>query len=138
MGAEEAFGTAGTLFGHSPRPTQGRFWLKMRSAYIYSLASCAPGLTSASRNQEPPPGPKHATVPAGWGRAAGPGARGRPICFRRPPWWMGGSEHEKGMGSDFLSIFFIMLLNSPPRNPQKRDKKNREKKSVLDFWSSFV
>jgi hypothetical protein len=28
---------------------------------------------------------------------------------RWPPWWMGGSEYEKGMGSDLLFIFPIFF-----------------------------
>ena len=48
MGAQPVFGTVGTLFGHSARLSQGRFWLKTRSAY--SLASYAPGPTPAFRN----------------------------------------------------------------------------------------
>jgi hypothetical protein len=48
-----------------------------------------------------------------------------------PPWWVGGSEYEKGLGSDlFFRYFFIVFLNSPhretPKN-QKREKQNREK-----------
>jgi hypothetical protein len=47
-------------------------------------------------------GPARVAKGQGAGKAkksAGAGARG-------PPWWVGGSEYEKGMGSDFFPIFF--------------------------------
>jgi hypothetical protein len=35
--------------------------------------------------------------------------------------------------------FFYRIFEFPsPRNAQKRDKKNFEKKSGLDFWSNFL
>jgi hypothetical protein len=35
--------------------------------------------------------------------------------------------------------FFYRIFEFPsPRNAQKRDKKNVEKKSALDFWSNFL
>jgi hypothetical protein len=42
------------------------------------------------------------------------------------PLWVGGSEYEKGMGSDlFVSILFYRVFElPPPRNAQKRDKTN--------------
>jgi hypothetical protein len=57
-----------------------------------------------------------------------------------PPWWVGGAEAKKGLGSDlFFSIFFYRVFELPlPRNAQKRDKKKIEKKSVLDFWSNVL
>ena len=59
---------------------------------------------------------------------------------RGPPWWVGGSEYEKGLGSDlFFRYFFYRVFELPSsRNAQKRDKKKFEKKSVLDFWSNFL
>jgi hypothetical protein len=60
---------------------------------------------------------------------------------RWPPWWVGGSEYEKGTGSDLFCRYFFRVfeLTSPrlgPRNAQKRDKKSR--KSALNFWSIFL
>jgi hypothetical protein len=62
---------------------------------------------------------------------------------RGPPWWVGGSEYEKGLGSDlFFRYFFIVFLpNSSHRETPKNvisDKEKIEKKSVLDFWSNFL
>jgi hypothetical protein len=71
MGAEHAFGTVGTLFGHRPDPAKAGFgWKGDRQKTCVWLASWGPG--ARARLQELPPGPKHAAVPAGWGRAAGP------------------------------------------------------------------
>ena len=65
MGTQHAFGTVGTLFGHSARPFQGRFCLKARSAY--SLASCAPGPTPACREpRQVPNTPPCQPVGAAW------------------------------------------------------------------------
>jgi hypothetical protein len=49
---------------------------------------------------------------------------------RGPPWWVGGSEYEKGLGSNlFFSIFFIVFLNSPhretPKNVIKQEKSRK-------------
>jgi hypothetical protein len=67
-------------------------------------------------------------------------ARGRQKKKSRgPPWWVGGSEYEKGLGSDlFFRYFFIVFLNSPHRETPKNVIKKIEKKSVLDFWSNFL
>jgi hypothetical protein len=87
--------------------------------------------------------------------------RGRPQKKnnRGPPWWVGGSEYEKGPGPDLfsrcpmsdvfilyryryrLSCFCFWFLDSPhppSRNAQRREKKKIEKKSVLGFWSNFL
>jgi hypothetical protein len=58
---------------------------------------------------------------------------------RGPPWWVGGSEYEKGLGSDFFfSIFFIVFLNSPHREtPKNVIKQIREKvgfRFLVDFF----
>jgi hypothetical protein len=58
---------------------------------------------------------------------------------RGPPWWVGRSEYEKGLGSDFFLDFFYRVFELPSsRNAQKRDKTKFERKSVLDFWSNFL
>jgi hypothetical protein len=58
---------------------------------------------------------------------------------RGPPWWVCGSEHEKGIGPDLFSRhFFIVFLNSPYREAPKNVINKTEKKSVLDFWSNFL
>jgi hypothetical protein len=58
---------------------------------------------------------------------------------RGPPWWVGGWEYEKGLGSDFFWwFFFIVFLNSSHRETPKNVIKKIEKKSVLDFWSNFL
>jgi hypothetical protein len=53
---------------------------------------------------------------------------------------VGGSEHEKGLGSGlFFSIFFYRVFELPSsRSAQKRDKQKFEKISVLGFWSIFL
>jgi hypothetical protein len=45
------------------------------------------------------------------------------------PWWMGGSEQEKGPGSDlFFRYFFYRVFELPSsRNAQKHDKPNSRK-----------
>jgi hypothetical protein len=52
---------------------------------------------------------------------------------RRPPWWVGGSEAKKGLGSDlFFRYYFYRVFKLPsPRNAQKRDKKTPRKSR---FW----
>ena len=106
MGAEHAFGTGGTLFGHSARLGLSRSWLKRRSAY--SLPPGAPGPAPACRNSHQVPNTppcqlvgaaRRALAPAlakrapeagcqvwGWGRAfrrAG-GLLGRPTISYGP------------------------------------------------------
>jgi hypothetical protein len=58
---------------------------------------------------------------------------------RGPPWWVGGSEYEKGLGSDlFFRYFFNRVFELPSsRNAQKRDKKIREKIG-FGFLSNFL
>jgi hypothetical protein len=52
---------------------------------------------------------------------------------RGPPWWVGGSEYEKGQGSDlFFDIFLIVFLNSPHRETPKNVMKQISRKSR--FW----
>jgi hypothetical protein len=66
---------------------------------------------------------------------------GDPVVGGYPGWGGGGgSKYEKGLGSDlFFRYLFTLFLNSPHREtPQKRDENKVEKKSVLDFWSSFL
>jgi hypothetical protein len=53
---------------------------------------------------------------------------------------MGGSEYEKGMGSDLKKsgFFFIVFFNSPHREtPKKRDKQIKKKIGfgfLVDFF----
>jgi hypothetical protein len=58
---------------------------------------------------------------------------GKKKC-RGPPWWVGGSEYEKGLGSDlfFLDICFIVFLNSPHRETPKNVIKKKSRTSR--FW----
>jgi hypothetical protein len=54
---------------------------------------------------------------------------------RGPPWWVGGSEYEKGPGSDlFFRYFFIVFLNSPHRETPKNVINKNSRKSR--FWIS--
>jgi hypothetical protein len=52
---------------------------------------------------------------------------------RGPPWWVGGSEYEKGLGWGlFFRYFFIVFLNSPHRETPKNVIKIFSRKSR--FW----
>jgi hypothetical protein len=58
---------------------------------------------------------------------------------RGPPWWVGGSEYEKGLGWDlFFRYFFNRVFELPSsRNAQKRDKKSFREKVGFGFLVEF-
>jgi hypothetical protein len=52
---------------------------------------------------------------------------------------VGGSEAEKGLGSDFFGDFFYRVFELPsPRNAQKRDKKKSREKVGFGLVSNFL
>jgi hypothetical protein len=57
---------------------------------------------------------------------------------RRPPWWVGGSEYEKGLGSDlFVNIFLIVFLSFPHRETPKNVINKFREKVGLGFLVEF-
>jgi hypothetical protein len=61
-------------------------------------------------------------------RGKGP-ANNKEVGGPWPPWWVGGSEYEKGMAPDFFRYFYRTFFLYPPRRetPKNVIKQNREK-----------
>jgi hypothetical protein len=53
------------------------------------------------------------------------------------PWWVGGSEYEKGMGSELFFDILIVFLNSTHRETSKNVIKENREKNGFGFLVEF-